>query len=238
MKILRKYYSLIVIKILVFLSCLSFAKEIKVMEIDTGLSSSHLLIAPYLDKNDVNKHPESYQDYNGHGTHVAGLIVQNVCSEVKLYSCNFYLSEDKDVRWNNLLSCYKRAYDEKMDVVNFSAGGENFISDEYNAIGLLINHNTTLIVAGGNNGIDLSKNCSYFPACYLFSDVIVVGNLAEDNIRNLSSNYGLKNMVWEVGTNVLSALPNNHTGRMTGTSMATAIHTNKILKQRCEDLKR
>jgi len=43
-------------------------------------------------------------------------------------------------------------------------------------------------------------------------------------------------MKWELGTDIYSTLANGKFGYLTGSSQATAIHTNKWLKKKCLEL--
>jgi subtilisin family serine protease len=220
-------------------SCI--ASTIKVFEIDTGVDGAHLMISPYLNKADMLAHPDNYQDYHGHGTHIAGIIVKDICPQVSLYSCRFY--EGKLVNWELYLNCLKRAYDEKMDFINFSGGGETFSQQEFDAFKRLSTIPIVISVAAGNENPDTHKKLNlgnpcfgYWPACLPFTNITVVGNIKQDGTINSSSNYGMPGMVYEMGTSVWSAAPGNRMTYMTGTSQATAKHTNKLLKQKCKEL--
>lgn len=216
------------------------ATEIKVMIIDTGIASTNFNLQPYVNKEDSLIHPESYNDWHGHGTHVAGLVTKNTCSQVSLYSCAFYDKHDtSEVMWEKLLSCYQRAHDEHMDYINLSGGGDTPTEKEFIKIKQIVSDpNVTMIVAAGNGeneppiGKNLGNPCwGYFPACYDLEHMVIVGN---EGAR--SSNYGYWNMEWEDGTGVLSSLPGNNQGYMTGTSQSTAIYTNKLLLEKCKEI--
>jgi subtilisin family serine protease len=112
---------------------LLLAQDIKIMVVDTGVSSQVPEIAKYLASQDkIN-----LSDDHGHGTHVAGTILYGldlktpVCNRVKLYSCNFLRYNDKKELLNLSAECFKKARELGMDYVNFSAGGNDFYIAEF-----------------------------------------------------------------------------------------------------------
>jgi hypothetical protein len=62
--------------------------------------------------------------------------------------------------------------------------------------------------------------------------IYIVGNIVDEKSRQIasSSNYGKSINSWEVGVSILSILPGNTLGFMSGTSQATAIKTGKLIK--------
>lgn len=206
--------------LLVLFSSLTFAKDIKVLEIDTGMGLN---------------------DTNGHGSHIAGIIMKDVCPEVNLISCIYYdkLNTDKQ-NFQNELECFKSALIIKPDIINFSSGGPDFNKEEYEILKSLSDLNIKIVVAAGNDGRNFLNVYdpvhSYFPAQYDIKNIIPVGNLDEYGNRNPSSNYGLSNMVWEVGTNILSNYLYGTYAKMSGTSQAAAARTNRILKGMCNEI--
>lgn len=220
--------------IVLLLISLNLQAKIKVMEVDTGISLSHDEINKYIDLRRVED--ENYTDFHGHGTHVAGLITKDLCPQVELISCKY--TNGKNVTYfNSTINCFKRAIKEKVNIINYSSGGRFSSEEELEVIIDLAVHNIKLVVSAGNNHDDLLIS-DYYPAKYKVSNIIVVGNLTENRSINPTSNYGLKGMVWEIGTNIFSTLPYGKYGYMTGTSMATAIRTNRILRKMCNELGR
>lgn len=213
----------------------SQAKTIKVLEIDTGVSIDSPEIRQHVNMGNWNK--EDYIDTNSHGTHIAGIILKDTCKEVELISCKYYHTYTP-ANVQDSTNCFKLALKEHFDFINYSSVGYESNEEEYNVIKQISDKGTIILVAAGNDNADLSKpkNKSY-PAKYKVKNLIPVGNLDLHNKRAPTSNYGLKNMVWEVGTSVYSTLPHNSYGYMTGTSQATATHTNRLLKQRCLKIK-
>lgn len=223
---------------LLLMSLSTFAKDIKVLIVDTGMDPYHLMISPYLDKKDVDKHPENYRDFNGHGTHIAGIIVKGVCLNVKVYSCDYYDDNKERASWNTYFSCLKRAKDEHMYIINFSSDGDDPFTEEYNVLKDVLNDkNITMVVAAGNRHKNLGNPCwGTFPGCYKFDNMVLVGSMDENQKIAITSNYGTSGMSWRVGEYVYSSLPNNHMGYMSGTSMAAAAYTNYLLREKCKEI--
>lgn len=220
--------------LLLGISTISNAKPIKVLEIDTGIDISHLEIRNHI--NIANWTKEDFIDTNGHGTHIAGLILDNVCDKVEIISCKFYNGYEKDGNeiLNKEIACFKMALKQHVNIINFSGGGGKESPEELKVLKQLSELGIKIVVAAGNNGQDLSDPVyNYYPAKYSLQNIIVVGNLEQNKKRNISSNYGLDNMVWEIGTKVLSTLPASSFGYMTGTSQSTARRTNRILRKMC-----
>lgn len=148
--------------------------EIRVMEIDTGISKHSKLegIVQY-DESD------NYIDNHGHGTHVAGIIVygnqqlssqfdfsNKVCKRVQIFSCRFY---DPNSRGNDNLrstiNCFERAIKEKIDVINISEGGVDYSEQEYRTAQRYIESGGLVVAAAGNERSKL-EDLPYYPACY------------------------------------------------------------------------
>ena len=224
-------------KLIMFLLLASscYAKDIVVMEIDTGTDALHFSIMNHINKDDVSKYPSNYVDNQGHGSHIAGLIVKDTCPQVKLISCKFFDTNKGDGLEEE--SCLNRAINEHVDFVNLSWGGDDYNQRESDLLNKLNDNGTKIIVAAGNEHKYLGSPCfGYFPACLLLSNMTVVGNLSKDGKMARTSNYGVPGMEWEVGEDVYSTLPSNQWGYMTGTSQSAAIHTNRLLKQKCKEI--
>jgi subtilisin family serine protease len=209
------------------------AKQIRVMEIDTGIGN-HIDILHYVEAGSF----DDMNDLHGHGTHIAGIIASSNCPNLKIVSCKFYFKDSGIV--NRLTDCLERALKERIDIINFSGGGEGFIEEEYKLMEKIDAMGIKIVVAAGN-GIDktrIGKNLGspcfgYFPACYRLPNMVIVGNKTTENERVESSNYGIPGMVWEYGEDVMSTLPNNKYGTMTGTSQAAAIYTKHLVQKMC-----
>lgn len=210
----------------------SYAKErVRVVVIDTGLDVNDVRfkdkICGYRDLTG-----EGIEDKHGHGTHIAGLIKQyakdaNYC----LYIIKFYSERAENFsNTNRMAEAIRDAASSGAKIVNISGGGGSFSEVEYLAI--KTHPKVTFIVAAGNDGHNLDNtNHKYYPASYELKNIISVGALGTNGTKLPISNYGKIITTWEIGENVLSTLPNGENGVFSGTSMATAIHTGKVIHE-------
>lgn len=214
-------------------SSLTIGKQIKVAVIDTGFDfNSKWSIQPKLC---ATGHKDftgtGLQDNHGHGTHIAGLIAKyageaNYCLVIIKF---FDPKEYKPDNVKHSTDAFNYAVDQEVDVINYSGGGTEYSEEEYNAVLKALNADITIVAAAGNERSDLTKT-TYYPALY-DSRIEVVGAIDANADRIPASNYGPQVDAYEQGKNVLSNLPNNSYGYMTGTSQATAIHTGKIVNE-------
>ncbi|KYG63049.1 serine protease [Bdellovibrio bacteriovorus] len=221
-------------------------RDIVVAIIDTGVDINHPLIRDHLwvnpndQKNTLDDDGNGYaddlhgwnfvsnnsdiSDNHGHGTHVAGIILQKAKTQkVKFMILKYYdpLQSGDD----NLLATVKAiryATKMKADIINYSGGGDSRSPLEEAAIRDAQKQGIVFVAAAGNEGRDTDR-VGYYPAGYRLSNIISVA--AVDSRKRLlaSSNYGSKSVdIAAPGKNVFSSLPGGRYGFMTGTSQATA----------------
>lgn len=209
---------------------------VKVAVIDTGFDVNskwetvNPQICPNGTKNFFNRSAD-VADNRSHGTHVAGLIAKNA-GEAK-YCLYIFKAIDYDI-YNVSAStfAFKQAIKDNVDIINYSAGGLSYIEEECEVIKVALDKGIKVVVAAGNNGQDLRVG-SYYPA-KCDSRIIRVANIDKNGKLYKTSNYSTNpkyNVIMEMGTDVKSIYPNNQYGIQTGTSMATAIVSGKIVKQ-------
>jgi subtilisin family serine protease len=164
-------------------------------------------------------------DYNGHGTHVTGLIKRYAGERgYCLVIVKYYQNENEKDSYEK---AFKYSIALNADIVNMSLSGEDYIKAEYNGIK---NHpKTKFIVAAGNDGVNID-GLKRYPASYNLPNMFVVGNLLINGYPNDHSNYGNTVKYWEEGTDVWSDSIDGNIIKKSGSSMATAVKTGKVVK--------
>ena len=221
------------------------AKTYRIAVVDTGFdfqsswkNASHGLVKPKLCSSghyDFTDNDTMPHDTHGHGTHVAGILAKNLkgvdyCLVIlKYYGVNQRapgFGEDNLVRSNRALI---KALELKVDYINYSGGG--LVPDESERIVVerILNSGIKFFAAAGNERSVLSVR-PYYPAMY--DSRIYVAGATDDRGRIIaSSNRGFGVDKYLVGQNVMSILPGNRVGQMTGTSQATPLYLTQVLKQ-------
>ena len=226
----------------------SNTKQIVVAVIDTGLDKE------LMSKNSICKtgHKDftgtGLIDNHGHGTHISGIIDQYAKNYIftkgkdfsgidKVYEnyCQIILKyyDPKGIGSDNLkntIQAFRWAIDQKVDIINYSGGGTEFSAEEKKMVEEALNKGIKFVAAAGNERSDIDKH-KYYPAMY-DKRIYIVGNIVGES-RDIaaSSNRGKSINTWEIGTNVLSRLPVNQYGYMTGTSQSTAIKSGKLVRE-------
>ncbi len=158
-----------------------------------------------------------------HGTHIAGIIAANLNEEgvvgiapkvkilpLKVINGTYGYTSD-------VIEAIEYARTMGIRIVNCSWGGSDYntiLRDIMNESGILF------VCASGNSGRDVSLTPIY-PANFNIDNIISVASI--NNMGNLSSfsNYGLGVDVAAPGEDIISTLPDDTYGYMSGTSMAT-----------------
>lgn len=171
-------------------------------------------------------------DNHGHGCHIGCLIgaeagngkgISGIAPQVSLMILKYF--DPKFPNTDNLKNTIKSIeYAVKMGahIINYSGGGTEFSKEEFEAIQLAEQKGVLFVAAAGNEKSNSDK-FKYYPADYGLKNIISV--TAIDTVTQVlpSSNYGVETVdIAAPGHEILSCLPNNTYGKMTGTSQATA----------------
>ncbi len=110
-------------------------------------------------------------------------------------------------------------------VINYSGGGTEYSKDEFEAVQKAEQAGILFVAAAGNERSNSDQH-HYYPADYHLTNIISVTALDPSLEVLPSSNYGVETVdLAAPGQNILSTLPGNSYGFMTGTSQATAFVT-------------
>ena len=178
-------------------------------------------------------------DDNDHGTHVAGTIgavgnngigVVGVNWTVKMLSCKFFDASGSGTT-EGAIECLQYVKAMKDSGVNIVAtsnswGGGDFSQALYDAIDAQRQSGILFITAAGNgNAFGVGQNndsVPFYPCTYYLPNIICVAATTSTDAKASFSNFGKHTVhVGAPGNNILSTLPGNSYGSLSGTSMAT-----------------
>jgi thermitase len=178
-------------------------------------------------------------DDNDHGTHVAGTIgavgnngigVVGVNWNVKMISCKFFDASGSGTTEGAIecLDYVKALKDRGVNIVatsNSWGGGDNSQA-LYDAIDAQRQSGILFITAAGNgNAFGVGQNndnVPFYPCTYFLPNIICVAATTSTDAKASFSNFGKHTVhVGAPGNNILSTLPGDTYGSLSGTSMAT-----------------
>ncbi|NUN05874.1 MAG: S8 family serine peptidase [Bdellovibrio sp.] len=221
-------------------------RDIVVAIIDTGMDVNHPLLKRHLwanphetsieKDNDGNGYAGDLHGWNfasnnhdlsdnhGHGTHVAGIILQKAKSARVKFMILKYYDPDRsgDENLLNTVKAIRYATKMKADIINYSGGGDTRSPLEEAAIRDAQKKGILFVAAAGNEGRNTDR-IGFYPAGYRLSNIISVAAMDARKRLLATSNYGSQSVdIVAPGNHILSSLPGGRYGYMTGTSQATA----------------
>lgn len=180
--------------------------------------------------------PKDVTDTHGHGTHVAGLIAKGAGNIPYCIIPMKYWDKDKffqDVQ-KSTIRAFEKAISLKVDIINYSAGGNERSEKECLIVKKALDSGIIVVAAAGNENSNINDK-PYYPAM-CDERIVAVENIDVAGDPTYTSNFtdsrdGAKDLEKEKATNVISILPKNKTGPMSGTSQAAAIMTGNLVKR-------
>lgn len=227
------YRIALIVAILFFVTCNSKA-YIRVGVIDSGID------AKYADRLNLCKDKPGvdytgtglYSDETGHGTNVASLIQNFANISKSSYCIIMYKVWTKnlpgDLVIKGTIDALRQADLDGVDIINISmASPYSYSRDEHITFLKILSKGIIVLVAAGNQGLNLQKNCNVYPACYS-SKILVVANVLADGLTlHPKSNYG-SNII-DLAAKGCSTPAIN--GLKCGTSQATAIASGLVVRR-------
>lgn len=198
----------------------------------------------------TGEQPADYADIEGHGTHVAGLIGSNgapptglrgVAPDVQIRVYRVFGSGGQGATNYAILKALILAVGDGCDIVNLSLGGGPHDPIVEEGIRDAREEGMLTVIAAGNDG----RSVVSYPAAYRFATPVTAmgreGSYPSGSVDEASvlrppsstvdskefiadfSNIGQQVFATGPGVGVLSTLPNNTFGPMSGTSMAAPV---------------
>lgn len=204
-------------------------RKVIVAVIDTGADIHHPALQKSLWKNPQNglhgwnfiENNSNIQDQHGHGTHIAGIIAQNKNIELMILKA-IDIHQSGEAVIESTVKAIQFAIQMGASIINYSGGGTAPHPRERLALEIAQKKGILVVAAAGN----LQSNTDqygFYPANYRLQNIISVAAVDPRGKLTKSSNYGPHSILLAApGIDVISTLPNNQMGKMSGTSQATA----------------
>ena len=189
---------------------------VKVAVIDTGISREHFDL-----KDQIKGGVDLVRGrQNGHGTHVAGIIVAElnqrgivgVSPEAEIYDVRAFGEAGKS-SLSTILRAIDWSVENQMDIINMSFGMPQYSEALARAVDRASERGVVMVASAGNNGGEVE-----YPARYKnvvgVSAIDQKGKLASFSARGAGANTKAP------GVEILSTWPGNQFKQLNGTSMA------------------
>ncbi len=194
--------------------------DVMVAVIDSGVDTDHELLEGRLIESTVNLsssgEDNSCEDDYGHGTHVAGIVVDNSLSNVKVKPYKVLNNRGKGTI--SLISlAVDMAVADGADIINLSLTSEGESKTMTESVNAATEHDINVVVAAGNQRADLSKK--YYTPANIESAITVSATTKDCKLASYS-NYNGTIDIAAPGDDIKSSYLNNTYTLMDGTSMA------------------
>jgi hypothetical protein len=177
---------------------------------------------------DFNANSGNFGDDDGHGTHVAGIVLGTSIdifsnnlekSRIRIMPLRFLDSQGAGTTAVAIKAIYY-AVNNGAQVINNSWGGPSYSMALHEAFTYAYQKGALIVTASGNYGSDNDLTAMYPANLQVPSNISVAATNDWDYLASFS-NYGFKMVaIAAPGVSIKSTLPNNSAGFMSGTSMA------------------
>ena len=215
----------------------NFGGGIKVAVIDSGIDLNHPIFAGKLSAstefwdyvgNDATPQDEAGGSGYGHGTAVAGIILQ-VAPRATILPIRV-LRPDGTANTSDVVAAIGRAVTKGANIINLSLGTGGYDQSLMDICTWANSQGVRIVAAAGNNGqldkMDSPAMFTWVPATYQMT--IGVGSVSANDNRSSFSSYGDGIYTYAPGENIWSAFPGNKSANFTGTSFAAPIVSGSI----------
>jgi Subtilase family/Ricin-type beta-trefoil lectin domain-like len=215
----------------------SLGGGIKVAVIDSGIDLAHPVFAGKLSAstefwdyvgNDATPQDEAGGSGYGHGTAVAGIILQ-VAPRAKILPIRV-LRPDGTANTSDVVAAIGRAVNNGANIINLSLGTGGYDQSLMDICTWANSQGVRIVAAAGNNGqlnnLDSPALFSWSSSTYQMT--IGVGSVKANDQKSSFSSYGDSIYTFAPGENIWSAYPGNKSANFTGTSFAAPIVSGSI----------
>lgn len=227
-------------------------RNVLVAVIDTGVDYKHQALSPnmvsgydFAENDDDPMDKTSFQN-PGHGTHCAGVVgatglvdggIVGMSPDVSIMPLRF-LDERGSGDLNNGIKAIDYAIEKGVDVISASWGAEvpeSTAAPLLEAVKRATDKGIIFVVAAGNSSKNNDKS-NFFPANAPYPNVINVAASNATDGKPSWSNYGRSKVhVSSPGENIMSTLPSDKYGNLSGTSMATPLVAGMVAFLKAQD---
>ncbi|MEG3530163.1 S8 family peptidase [Bacillus paranthracis] len=200
-------------------------KGVSVAILDSGIDTEHTDLKIKDGISFVENHP-SFDDDNGHGTHLAGIVaaqdnelgMTGIAPNVDLYAVKV-LDKYTNGKYSTVVKGIDWAIEHNVNIVLMSLGGKKESAFFKEAMDKAYQKGILLIASAGNEGYKDGNTISY-PA--KFQSVVAVGALDKNDARGFLSSKGDELELMAPGVDILSTWKDGNYRLDSGTSMAAA----------------
>lgn len=211
----------------------NFGAGVTVAVIDSGIDINHLMFSgrlaasnlwrDYVDNDTLPAEGAANGKGYGHGTAVAGLILQ-VAPKATILPLRVLNAEGRG-DLDDVITAIYHAVNSGAKIINLSLGSVDYSASLVTALQYAKNNQVYVVASAGNFG---TLNSTTFPARNAYWDglhpfVLSVGSVNSQNYLSDFTSYGYGLMLNAPGEQNYSAYPGNNIGYFKGTSFAAPI---------------